>query len=114
MKRWVALVLTLLVACTKNTDVAYEKEDVTAQNDKPLSCNFGIETFNQTKRAPVSNADAYRGKPPKTTNTGTAASVIFLDFDGQLISGTSWNTNGDFYCAPANLTSTDISRIVDR
>ena len=35
---------------------------------------------------------------------GKNSSAIFLDFDGAVVTGTSWNWDGDFYAAPANLT----------
>jgi hypothetical protein len=31
-------------------------------------------------------------------------STMYLDFDGETISGTSWNHNGDFYATPSGLT----------
>ena len=49
-----------------------------------------------------------------TPPPSTGGSVILLDFDGDLVSGTPWNSNGDFYCTPANLTASEISLIVER
>jgi hypothetical protein len=40
--------------------------------------------------------------------------VILLDFDGQLVSGTSWNAGVAFNCLPANLGTAAIAQIVDR
>ncbi len=39
--------------------------------------------------------------------------VLFLDFDGAIISNTSWNWNGDIVVGPANLTAAQIVFIVD-
>ena len=49
-----------------------------------------------------------------TPPTEQTDSVIFLDFDGHNVSGTSWNVNGDFYCAPANMTFEAQDSIVAR
>ena len=47
--------------------------------------------------------------PPLQNDT-----VIFLDFDGHLVSGTLWNVNGDFYCSPANMSTEAQDDIVAR
>ena len=49
-------------------------------------------------------------RPPPPASAG----VILLDFDGQVVSGTSWNYSGPINCAPANLSSANVAIIVDR
>ncbi len=44
----------------------------------------------------------------------TASAVIFLDFDGQTVDGTSWNSNGPIVCGPSNMTASQISEIFNR
>lgn len=44
----------------------------------------------------------------------SASATIFLDFDGHLVTGTSWNMNGDIPCNPSNLTTTQITEIFNR
>jgi hypothetical protein len=44
----------------------------------------------------------------------SASATIYLDFDGHLVTGTSWNMNGDIPCNPSNLTSTQITEIFNR
>jgi hypothetical protein len=44
----------------------------------------------------------------------SAAATIFLDFDGQLVTGTSWNSAGDISCAPSNLTTAQMTEIFNR
>lgn len=44
----------------------------------------------------------------------TARPVIFLDFDGHTVSGTSWNGGGTIYCGPANLNATQITEVFNR
>lgn len=40
--------------------------------------------------------------------------TIYLDFDGQTVSGTSWNALGDIYCAPSGMTTDQITEAFNR
>jgi len=51
---------------------------------------------------------------PVYSSYPSASPVIFLDFDGQTVSGTSWNYNGPIYCGSANLNNTQITEIFNR
>lgn len=51
---------------------------------------------------------------PKLSSYPSAKATIFFDFDGQTVSGTSWNGGATFYCAPANLTDDQITEIFNR
>jgi len=107
-----ATCLIFIVACSK------QKKDLIAP--PPVSnpsttqhCDFGIKDFNLAKRAPMYDGimpDAEKG--PR--NNSNPSAVILLDFDGQTVSNTSWNFNGPFVCAPANISSTDIANVVQR
>lgn len=44
----------------------------------------------------------------------SAAAVIFLDFDGHTVSGTSWNFNGPIYCGGSGLNPTQIAEVFNR
>ena len=45
----------------------------------------------------------------------SAAATIFLDFDGQAISGTSWNTSTNaIVCGPSNLNAAQITEVFNR
>ena len=44
----------------------------------------------------------------------SSPSVIYLDFDGQTVSGTSWNWNGPIVCSASNLSNTQIQEIFNR
>jgi hypothetical protein len=62
-----------------------------AQTENPSVCYFGELTPGAERRFPV------KGKPPKDTNqppVPSGSKVIFLDFDGHTVTGTSWNTGG--------------------
>jgi hypothetical protein len=51
---------------------------------------------------------------PKLSSLPSAKATIFFDFDGQTVSGTSWNGGSTFYCAPAVLTDEQITEIFNR
>lgn len=61
-----------------------------------------VTTITSTAQVPV-----YSSYP-------AAQPVIFLDFDGQTVSGTSWNTSGPIVCDAANLTTAQITEIFNR
>lgn len=113
MKNLLILGLVFFAACTKNDNVISETQNQTQKKER---CDFGLTQFNLVKRSPV--IEEYANRNPRGGGGGgtppPSAGVIFLDFDGQVVSGTSWNYNGPFTCAPANLASTDVAAIFDR
>jgi hypothetical protein len=44
----------------------------------------------------------------------SAQAVIFLDFDGHTVSGTSWNYNGPIACGAAGLNNSQITEVFNR
>ncbi|HVZ56931.1 MAG TPA: zinc-dependent metalloprotease [Chitinophagaceae bacterium] len=54
------------------------------------------------------------GQVPALSSYPAASSVIFLDFDGQYVTGTSWNYNGPIDCAPSGLTTAQITEVFNR
>ncbi|HEX7902616.1 MAG TPA: M57 family metalloprotease [Chitinophagaceae bacterium] len=122
MKNLLIFGLLFLASCSKNN---IEPQTSAPQEEKKQSCDFGIQSFNLVKRPAVNSGydEASKGRPKPgaggtiTTTTPpppAGAAVILLDFDGQLVSGTSWNYAGDINCAPANLTADAINLIVQR
>jgi hypothetical protein len=113
MKNLLFFALVCLVACNKAIDI----QPVPKTTKKIQSCDFGITQFNQVKRV-LTSEEILRGKPIKSSGGGststTGGPVILLDFDGQLVSGTSWNYNGDINCSPANLTLAEMDEIFNR
>lgn len=117
------LVVTLLgcmvfASCTKTK---MDQEVATTLPSDLQSCDFGFTSFNLVKRAPVNTItdDAIFKRPRSggggtTTPPPTGAGLIYLDFNGQIVTGTPWNTNGDITCAPANLTADEMSQVVSR
>lgn len=101
--------LLFLSACTKTFDTG-TPEQVSSQ--PPQVCDFGLQHFNLSKR-PTVRETAGR-KPLKQVPLADGGAVILLDFDGQLVSNTVWNTAGDIVCTPANLTTDAMSEIIDR
>lgn len=51
---------------------------------------------------------------PQFNSYPSARSTLFLDFDGHLVNGTSWNYNGPISCSPSNLTASQIEQIFYR
>lgn len=54
------------------------------------------------------------GQVPVFNSYPKAAPVIFLDFDGHYVTGTSWNWNGAFTCGPSGMKNTQIEEIFRR
>ncbi|HYC39594.1 MAG TPA: M57 family metalloprotease [Chitinophagaceae bacterium] len=113
MKRLFLLAgLCYLASCSKQDNVA------TTDPEKNV-CDFGIRDFNLTKRAPVE--DEFNNRKPKNQGGGSGgggtisptAGVVWLDFDGDVVSNTVWNTSGPIYCAPANLSATDVNTVIN-
>ena|GEM_PF-736031 len=137
----------ILFACSKKIDKQVSLPTSQKRITEKVSCDFGITSFNTTKRAPSygEGGETSRRKKPTNGNGGTTdgggstggttdggttdggssdggitppvatnGGVIFLDFDGTLVSGTFWNSSGDFYCAPANMTETEIALVTQR
>src|SRR5687768_9983471 len=96
-----------------------DKQAPSIHEGEKQSCDFGIKEFNLSKRAPE-NTMISRGNPPKKppgsggTTPSSNPGVILLDFNGHLVSGTPWNTNGDINCAPANVTEAEAAIIIQR
>jgi hypothetical protein len=44
----------------------------------------------------------------------SASPTIYLDFDGQTVSGTGWNVNGPIYCGASGLTTTQMTEVFNR
>ena len=57
---------------------------------------------------------AVKGQTPIYNSYPAAPAVIFLDFDGHTVTGTTWNTNGPFTCGPSNLNNQQITEIFNR
>ena len=114
-----------MASCTKNFDTE-SPQTPSSTNPEKESCSFGLTEFNMAKRPPTYGYDMSKGKPGSggssggttsggTTTQTTLANVILLDFDGQVVSGTTWNTSGtSITCAPANLTADEKSIVLQR
>jgi hypothetical protein len=112
------------------------KEHYKIHGNKHQDCNFGMIKFNLKKKGRDFSAEEAgdRNRPSKgkkttsTTTTTTTEStsstsssttlspsgtgVIYLDFTGHTVTGTSWNYTGDIVCTPANLSSTQVDEIL--
>ena len=115
--------LVFLAACSKTID---QQASSPKEEGERQSCDFGMTSFNLTKRPPVNNDEEIAGaRKPRSGGGGTGGGgttpstngVILLDFNGQTVSGTGWNSmigGGDIVCSPANLSASDISIVTQR
>ena len=53
-------------------------------------------------------------KFPFLSSYPSAQAVIFLDFDGHTVNGTSWNYNGPIVCGTSGLNNTQITEVFNR
>jgi hypothetical protein len=115
MKRVIVVAsLCALAACSKK-DIQKQIPDHTPdQNAKPENCDFGITQFNLSKREPVESITERKPKNDSSIVIPLTYGVILLDFNGHLVSGTSWNAIGNINCTPANLSSAAINTILTR
>lgn len=51
---------------------------------------------------------------PKLNSYPSASAVVFLDFDGHIVQGTSWNADGPIVCNGSNLNNTQITEVFNR
>lgn len=65
------------------------------------------------KKHPVPGTGGGGGTTIPPTST-SATNLILLDFDGGIVSGTSWNYNGDIAYAPSGLADSIIAAIIAR
>lgn len=59
-------------------------------------------------------AMATNAQTPKLNSHPSASAVVFLDFDGHYVTGTSWNSNGPINCDGSNLNATQITEVFNR
>jgi len=59
-------------------------------------------------------AGAARAQVPALSSYPSATAVMFLDFDGHTVNGTSWNTTGPIVCAASGLDNTQITTVFNR
>src|SRR6186997_1325752 len=55
-----------------------------------------------------------KAQVPVMSSYPSASAVLFLDFDGHTVSGTSWNFTGPFICGSSGLTNTQITEAFNR
>ena len=57
---------------------------------------------------------ATHAQVPVLSSLPGASAVIFLDFDGHTVAGTSWNYDGPIYCGGSGLTNEQITEVFNR
>lgn len=59
-------------------------------------------------------AQVINAQVPALSSYPSASAVIFLDFDGHTVNGTSWNYNGAIECGASGLDNTKITEVFNR
>lgn len=113
------VLLAFLVSCTKTIDAPSEKTRLLADK-KAEACDFGMQVFNKTKRAPTQETHILQErytlkKKPRGEPVISSNATILLDFDGHVVSNTLWNAGvGEINATPANLREVEIDKILKR
>jgi hypothetical protein len=55
-----------------------------------------------------------KAQVPKLSSYPSASAVLFLDFDGHTVDGTSWNYDGPIYCGASGLDNSQITTVFNR
>jgi hypothetical protein len=55
-----------------------------------------------------------KAQVPLLNSYPSAQAVVFLDFDGHTVAGTSWNYNGPIVCGASGLDNSQITEVFDR
>lgn len=92
-----------------------------------VSCNKQVtnqmppmdkELFNEAKDAEIATKKNPHGnphnQPPPTVDTTPKKACIYLDFDGEVVSNTLWNTNGVISCNNSGLDITTQQSVAAR
>jgi hypothetical protein len=95
------LLILLLASCQK--DVLKEQ---------PRGCDFGLSVNDFARNA--SKRSTVNARPPKGGGNPNRLPVLFLDFDGAVVSGTSWNWNGAFTCSGSGMDSIAMQETLDK
>jgi hypothetical protein len=113
---FILAIAVFFISCDSNKKKGGGKPpDVTQQKPKVDTCTFGLDTnqMNTLQRRPPKDVlERQRGKkvknppplpPQQPTYTQGTPTCILLDFDGHVVSGTSWNYAGDIVAAPSGM-----------
>lgn len=84
------------------------------KDQQPEICKFGLQVYNQAKRAASPDTYSFKRNPNAGKPAAIPNATIYLDFDGEVVSNTAWNAKGTIYAAAANLSVTEVERIVKR
>lgn len=104
MKTAAILCLLLFFSCR------YDVNEV--KKPSPEKCVFNIGESN-FRRPPIDRKKKPRNPPAPEPPPNIIQGVLFLDFDGELVSGTSWNYNGDINAEHSGLTLEQQQTILD-
>lgn len=105
------LCLVVITSCQKSTETIAENTPTTPEHlrvTSPTICGYDADAL--LRNFDVANTSSAKGRPknPPTipgggTTTPGSYSCIYIDFDGQVINSTSWNSGQTLNCAAAEL-----------
>jgi len=95
---------TIRQVCSFGLDTNFYQEN--ARHPRQLS----VEVLDQIARKPVKNP---RNQPPPPTTTTGGLPLIFINFNGGVCSGTSWNVYGDIVYGISQLDTAGQQTVVD-
>jgi hypothetical protein len=111
------LLSLIFFSCTK--EVVEQTTPQMSQKQKTLIFvhdDFGVNAANRT----IGKGTLKNHRPPKDTvvvddpGTTYGGTYIFhLDIDGEYISGTAWNRNGDFYATPPSMPVFELYNVLN-
>jgi hypothetical protein len=111
------LLSLIFFSCTK--EVVEQVTPQISQKQKTLVLehdDFGANAANRT----IGKGRVKNNRPPKdttvVTDPGTSeggANLFKLDIDGEYISGTAWNTGGDFYAKPPSMPVFELYNVLN-
>lgn len=97
------LAMFMIVACK-----------IKKQPDKEV-CTFGIDSVEYEINRTVSSVARKKPQPvpPINPDNPDLWPVLFVDFDGDTVKGTTWNWTPEIICEPSGLDSTGIRIVMD-
>ena len=85
--------------------------------DSLQTCTFGLDSAEFAQNEEYSRGARVDRRPPKGTGGGGGGDrtpVLFLDFDGAVVTGTSWNWAGPIICNGSGMDSLAMQEVFDK
>lgn len=107
MKKFLLLLIPIIIfSCKKDN---FGNRILKKEIGEFQVCKFGYEDSSAKKRQNTQNLVPSLRRGPKKQNL---PSVIYVDFDGEVVKSQYWAVNGPINCSPANLSQEEIENII--